>query len=166
MIVKGGAAIEQLGEARTVVLDKTGTLTLGTPEVERVVLFDGLDRGETLRLAASLDQLSAHALAEALVLAARREGLALSFPEDVDEGAGQGAEGVVDGRRVAVGSEAWLEERGYPVPPGALGGLDGDEPRQCLQDGHLSPKRAVGRGELDADDAAADNDEVLGHLLE
>lgn len=124
VIVKGGAAIEQLGEARTVVLDKTGTLTLGTPEIERVISFDGLDQGEALRLAASLDQLSAHSLAEALVLAARRRGLALSFPEDVEEGPGQGAEGVVDGHRVAVGSEAWLIARGYPVPPEAVLGLD------------------------------------------
>ena len=125
VIVKGGAAIEQLGEARTVVLDKTGTLTLGTPEIERVISLDGIDQGETLRLAASLDQLSAHSLAEALVLAARRRGLALSFPEDVEEGPGQGAEGLVDGQRVAVGSEAWLEARGYPVPSEAIRALDG-----------------------------------------
>ena len=124
VIVKGGAAIERLGEARTVILDKTGTLTLGTPEVERIVLFDGFDREETLRLAASLDQLSAHSLADALVHAARRRGLALSFPEGVAEGAGQGAEGLVDGRRVAVGSEWWLRRRGYDVPAAEVEGLD------------------------------------------
>ena len=124
VIVKGGAAIEGLGEARTVILDKTGTLTLGTPEVERIVLFDGFDRAETLRLAASLDQLSAHSLADALVHAARRRGLTLSFPEGVAEGAGQGAEGLVDGRRVAVGSEWWLRRRGYDVPAAEVEGLD------------------------------------------
>jgi heavy metal translocating P-type ATPase len=124
VIVKGGAAIEQLGEARTVVVDKTGTLTVGTPEIEHVVSFNGLDPAESLRLAASVDQLSAHALAEALVLAARRRGLALSFPEQVEEDPGQGAEGLVDGRRVAVGSEAWLTARGYSVDAAAVGGLD------------------------------------------
>jgi heavy metal translocating P-type ATPase len=124
VIVKGGAAIEQLGEARTVILDKTGTLTLGTPEVERVLSFDGADQAEVLRLAASVDQLSAHSLAEALVLAARRRGLGLSFPEQVEEGAGQGAEGLVDGRRVTVGSENWLETRGLTVPASAVAGLD------------------------------------------
>ena len=109
VIVKGGAAIEKLGEARTVLLDKTGTLTLGTPEIERVVSFDGLEPDEVLRLAASVDQLSAHSLAEALVHAAQRaRARALSFPEEVEEGPGQGAEGLVDGRRVAVGSAAWL----------------------------------------------------------
>ena len=125
MIVKGGAAIEQLGQARTVILDKTGTLTLGTPEIERLVPLGGSDGTEMLRLAASVDQLSAHSLAEALVLGARQRGIDLSFPEKVDEGAGQGAEGLVEGRRVAVGSESWLAGRGYPVPPQAMLGLDG-----------------------------------------
>ena len=126
VIVKGGAAVEQLGEARTVVLDKTGTLTLGLPEIERLVLYDGLDADETLRLAASLDQLSAHSLAEALVHGAQRRGLSLSFPEDVEEGPGQGAEGVVDGRRVAVGSAAWLRARAYDVPDTAVARLDAE----------------------------------------
>jgi heavy metal translocating P-type ATPase len=124
VIVKGGAAIEQLGEAMTVVLDKTGTLTVGTPEIERVVSFNGVESTEMLRLAASVDQLSAHALAEALVLAARRRGLALSFPEAVEEDPGQGAEGLVDGRRVAVGSETWLTARGYTMDAAGVGTLD------------------------------------------
>lgn len=124
VIVKGGTAIEQLGEARTVVLDKTGTLTLGTPEIEEVVPFDGAGPAETLRLAASVDQLSVHSLAEALVLGARRRNLALTFPDDVQEEPGQGAEGLVDGRRVAVGSRAWLVSRGYAVPRSAAQRLE------------------------------------------
>jgi P-type E1-E2 ATPase len=60
VIVKGGGVIEQLGKARAVLLDKTGTLTLGTPKVDRVVVFDGAGPEELVRLAASLDQLSAH----------------------------------------------------------------------------------------------------------
>jgi heavy metal translocating P-type ATPase len=124
VIVKGGAAVEQLGEARTVILDKTGTLTLGTPAIEQVVSFDGLSRDEMLRIAASLDQLSAHSLAEALVLDARRRGLTLSFPDGVVEDPGQGAEGVVDGQRVTVGSEAWLEARGHVIPQAALRALE------------------------------------------
>jgi heavy metal translocating P-type ATPase len=124
VIVKGGTAIEQLGEARTVILDKTGTLTVGLPEIERLVALDGLDPEEALRLAASLDQLSAHSLAEALVHAAHRRGIALSFPANVEEGPGQGAEGIVDGRRVTVGSAAWLRLRGYDVPDAAVARLD------------------------------------------
>jgi heavy metal translocating P-type ATPase len=127
VIVKGGAVIEQLGRARTVLLDKTGTLTLGTPEVERVVAADGVEADELVRLAASLDQLSAHVLAEALVHHAEGRGLRLQPPEDVREEPGQGIEGRVGGRRVAVGSRAFLAARGYQAlaAPEVLAALDG-----------------------------------------
>jgi heavy metal translocating P-type ATPase len=113
VIVKGAGVIEQLGDVRTALLDKTGTLTLGSAEIERVVPFDGVEPTELLRLAASVDQLSAHALAEALVHGAERRGCRLSFPDHVEERLGRGIEGLVDGRQVAVGSEGWLHSRGY-----------------------------------------------------
>ena len=113
VIVKGAATIEQLGLARTVLLDKTGTVTVGSPEVEQVVSLDGLSTEEILRLAASVDQLSSHTLAESLVRDARSRGLELVFPERVAEDPGRGIEGDVDGHRVAVGSAAWLEDSGY-----------------------------------------------------
>ncbi len=129
VIVKGGAAIERLGEARTVLLDKTGTLTLGTPAVREVIVLDagaGAGEAEILRLAASLDQLSAHVLAEALVHDAERRGLELAEPAAPEEEPGQGIEGGVEGRRVAVGSAAFLRSRGYPVEAAAGVGGDGD----------------------------------------
>src|SRR5262249_60231974 len=98
----GGGVIEKLGNIRTVLLDKTGTLTLGTPEVERVIAFDGIQPHELLRLAASIDQASAHALAEALVRGAEARGLEVTFPDETEEGPGLGIEGRVNGRRVAV----------------------------------------------------------------
>jgi heavy metal translocating P-type ATPase len=122
VIVKDGGTVERLGSARSVLLDKTGTLTLGMPEVERVVAHDGIASQEVLRLAASVDQLSAHVLAEALVHHAEARGLRLALPEDVVERPGQGIAGRVEGRRVVVGSAAWLAECGYPV---AAGGPDG-----------------------------------------
>ncbi len=124
VIVKGGGVIEKLGRARTVLFDKTGTLTLGRPALERVLTFDGIGRDELLRLAASVDQLSAHVLAEALVHAAQERGLELASPGDVEEGRGQGIEGHVDGRSVAVGSPAWLRERGYAGAEEAARALD------------------------------------------
>lgn len=127
VIVKGAGVIERLGGVRTALLDKTGTLTLGTAEVERIVPFDGIPEGELLRLAASLDQLSAHALAEALVHGAERRGHELAFPERVEERLGQGIEGYVEGRRVAVGSSGWLRERGYEGVDEAVRFLDGGE---------------------------------------
>jgi heavy metal translocating P-type ATPase len=126
VIVKGGGAIERLGEARTVLLDKTGTLTLGHPTVREVISLDGGGEEEALRLAASLDQLSPHVLAEALVHDAERRGLKLAEPSEAVEAPGQGMEGTVDGRRVAVGSSAWLRARGYEVEAAAATGGDGD----------------------------------------
>ena len=113
VVVKGAGVIEKLGEAKTVLLDKTGTITLGRPEVERVLALNGLGEAETLRLAASLDQLSAHPLAETLVHEAEARELRLSMPTGTEEVFGHGVEGVVDGHRVAVGSDGWLRSRGY-----------------------------------------------------
>jgi heavy metal translocating P-type ATPase len=141
IVVKGGGVIEQLGRAKTVLFDKTGTITLGDPALERVVPLDGLAPDEILRLAASVDQLSVHALAEALVHDAQRRGLALAYPTETREAAGLGVEGVVDDRRVAVGSAAWLHSLGYdgrpPEPEGAAGsrilvGVDGRVVGQAL----------------------------------
>jgi heavy metal translocating P-type ATPase len=112
VIVKGGVAIERLGDARTVLLDKTGTLTLGIPAIERVIALKDIPREELLRLAASLDQLSSHVLAAAIVRQEDQEAIALTRPETAREAQGQGIEGVVEGRRVLVGSAAWLAEHG------------------------------------------------------
>ena len=114
VIVKGAGAIETLGQARTVLFDKTGTLTVGTPDVREVISAGGWEPAELLRLAASVDQLSAHVLGEALVVAAKEAELELTMPEDVHEEPGQGIEGRVDTYRVAVGSRAFARARGVP----------------------------------------------------
>src|SRR5215510_16585424 len=108
IIVKGGGALEALARGRVLLFDKTGTLTTGTPEVAEVFAFGELDPDEVHRLAASLDQLSPHVLATALVSSSRQRGLELSFPEDACEEAGSGIEGRVDGRRVALGKASWV----------------------------------------------------------
>jgi heavy metal translocating P-type ATPase len=113
VIVKGAGAIETLGEARTVLFDKTGTLTVGTPDVQEVIALGVHSRAEVLRLAASVDRLSAHVLGEALVRAARDAELALTLPGDVREEPGQGIVGRLNGHRVAVGSRAFLRAEGY-----------------------------------------------------
>jgi heavy metal translocating P-type ATPase len=113
VIVKGGGTIEKLGRARTVLFDKTGTLTHGRPSIEVVKSADGMPPESLLKLAASVDQLSAHVLAEALVHGAEARGIELAFPEEVVEEPGQGIEGLVDGHRIAVGSSDWLRRRGY-----------------------------------------------------
>jgi heavy metal translocating P-type ATPase len=113
VIVKGTGAIETLGEARTVLFDKTGTLTVGTPDVQDVIALGDHSRADVLRLAASVDRLSAHVLGEALVRAAHDAELTLELPTEVREEPGQGIAGSLDGRRVAVGSRAFLRSEGY-----------------------------------------------------
>jgi heavy metal translocating P-type ATPase len=112
VIVKGAGAVETLGQARTVLFDKTGTLTVGTPEVRDVLGCDGFHTGELLRLAASVDQMSAHVLGEALARSALDAGLVLTTATDVREEPGQGIQGSVDGHRVAVGSRAFVRAAG------------------------------------------------------
>lgn len=116
VIVKTGAAIEQLGRARVVVFDKTGTLTLGRPVVHDVYVANGTTASELLRLVAAVEQLSSHHLGAAIVQAARGQRLELPPPRDFRETPGLGAEGRVDGRRVAVGSAAYLGQFGVTVP--------------------------------------------------
>jgi heavy metal translocating P-type ATPase len=114
VIVKGAGAIETLGEAKTVMFDKTGTLTVGTPEVRDIRPRDGWKESELLRLAASVDRLSAHVLGEAIVSAATDAGLELAMPTDVEEEPGQGIQGSFDGHRVFVGSRAFMRANGVP----------------------------------------------------
>jgi heavy metal translocating P-type ATPase len=120
VIVKGAGAIETLGEARTVLFDKTGTLTVGTPEVREIVAAGRLPAGELLRLAASVDRMSAHVLGEALVNAAREAEMELDMPAEIREEPGAGIEGLLDGKRVTVGSRSFLHAAG--VPAGELAG--------------------------------------------
>ncbi|WP_405577194.1 heavy metal translocating P-type ATPase [Streptomyces sp. NBC_01092] len=103
VVVRDGGALENLGRARTLLLDKTGTLTGGRPHVVDVVAAHGWQSSQVLRLAASLDQYSPHVLARALVEAARERGLRLTVPSDMTEEPGRGAVGTVAGRRMAVG---------------------------------------------------------------
>jgi heavy metal translocating P-type ATPase len=112
VVVKGAGTIEQLGEARSVLLDKTGTVTLGRPQLEELVPLNGRTAEETLRLAASVDRLSSHPLAHALVGAAEASGLPLELPSNVREAFGRGVAGRVGGHEVLVGSRGWLREHG------------------------------------------------------
>jgi heavy metal translocating P-type ATPase len=109
VVIKGGGALEQLAVARVVLFDKTGTLTRGRPELVGVVTADeGLDGDEVLRLAASLDQMSPHVLATAIVSAARARGLGLEMPEQLIEEQGYGLRGRVGAREVALGKRSWI----------------------------------------------------------
>lgn len=113
-------------------LDKTGTLTIGRPEIERIVPFDGRSPEELLRVAASADQVSAHVLAEGIVDAARARGLALTPPRAARESPGDGLVAEVDGTRVGVGGEAWLRAQGFDGAEVPLAELHDGEPGRSV----------------------------------
>src|SRR6185312_12498742 len=112
VIVKGGRALEALARARVLLLDKTGTITMGVPTVSSVETFGEETAGEILRLAASLDQVSQHVLAAAVVRAAHERALPLSLPAGVTEQPGAGVRGEVEGRRVALGKLSFVQAGG------------------------------------------------------
>ena len=123
VVVKGGAALEQLARGEILLFDKTGTITAGKPRVADILTATDMTADDVLRYAASLDQVSPHVLAAAVVRAARARGLALSLPEDVEEVPGHGVRGRVDGHRVAVGKAGWTS-RGIRVDRGRAASAD------------------------------------------
>jgi heavy metal translocating P-type ATPase len=114
VVVKGGAALERLAAAKVLLFDKTGTLTSGRPAIVDVVALEGFDATALLTMAASLDQLSGHVLAAAIVRGAHEGRLSLFAPTDFAEVAGQGVRGSVGGQQVALGKAAWVAP-GAPV---------------------------------------------------
>ncbi|MFB9237904.1 heavy metal translocating P-type ATPase [Plantactinospora siamensis] len=106
VLVRDGGSLEVLGRASTLLVDKTGTLTEGRPRTAGAVTAPDRDPDEVLRLAASVEQLSTHVLATAVVREARDRGLTLTVPAEVIEEPGQGVRGRVDGRTVRVGQLA------------------------------------------------------------
>jgi heavy metal translocating P-type ATPase len=111
VLIKSGSALEALVGIKTAILDKTGTLTYGEAELSEVRTTAGNAPDEVLRLAASLDQASGHAIAKALVAAAAERDLRLAMPVSVIETPGTGIEGVVDGHCLAVGSIDYVRAR-------------------------------------------------------
>jgi heavy metal translocating P-type ATPase len=109
VVVKSGGVIERLAQCTTLILDKTGTLTAGQPEVTAIIPAtpDDLAAEETLALAASLDQVSGHVLAAAVVRAAAARGCRLTQPANVTEVAGQGITGTVGGHEIRLGRARW-----------------------------------------------------------
>lgn len=115
VVVKGAAVLERLGGCSTLLIDKTGTLTSGHPTLTDIVPVGVLTPQMILGLAGSLDQVSPHVLAQSVVDAARARACELQLPEDVEEVAGSGIRGTVDGRAVALGKAGWVGVTGAPA---------------------------------------------------
>ncbi|MGH8904730.1 MAG: heavy metal translocating P-type ATPase, partial [Egibacteraceae bacterium] len=103
LLIKGGRYLEALARADVLLIDKTGTLTLGRPQITDIVALNGLDESELLTLTASTERYSEHPLAEAVRATASRGGLLLAQPQDFQDVPGHGVRALVNGTTVAVG---------------------------------------------------------------
>jgi len=115
ILIRNAEALELAEKLQALVLDKTGTLTLGKPTVTDVLALNGADAREVLRLGASLEQGSNHPLATAVVAKARADGIALATPTKVTALAGRGVSGEVGGVFVRIGSPAWFATQGFAL---------------------------------------------------
>jgi Cu2+-exporting ATPase len=118
VLFKNAMALETSAHIDTVVMDKTGTLTKGEPEVTDVIAV-GVDEGEMLALVAAVERESEHPLAQAIVVEAERRGVSARRADDFESVPGHGALATVDGKRVAVGNRRLMEREGVEL--GSLG---------------------------------------------
>jgi Cu+-exporting ATPase len=164
VLIKGGEALQRAGDIRTVVLDKTGTITEGRPTVTDVVTTPAWAgrEDELLRLVASVEASSEHPLADAIDRRAKNAGLALVEAESFQSITGRGAMGVVEGRAVVIGNEALMADYGLGVDSlaDAAARLTGDAKTPVFVDvdGELAGLLAV------ADPIKASSREAIGQL--
>ena len=116
IIVKSGGALEKLAEVKAFIFDKTGTLTLGAPAVVGTQAIGKISQKEIFRLAASLDQLSAHILGQSLTQHAKKLNLNLEFPQNFQEIFGEGVKGSINHRSYFFGKLVFLQEQGIVIP--------------------------------------------------
>jgi Cu+-exporting ATPase len=117
VLIKNAEALERMEKIDTLVIDKTGTLTEGKPKVVAVVALPGVNEADVLRLAASAERSSEHPLAAAIVAAANDRQLKLSPVRGFDAPAGKGVIGMVEGKRLALGTAAFLKELNIDTAP-------------------------------------------------
>jgi Cu+-exporting ATPase len=117
VLFKDAEAIERLRTVDTLIVDKTGTLTVGKPAFRSVIAAPGFKEDDVLRAAASLDAGSEHPLAEAIVAEARKRGLVLATAQDFESSTGIGVRGRIDGSKVAVGNTVLMRELGVDAAP-------------------------------------------------
>jgi len=126
-IVKGGRYMEALGSVDTVVLDKTGTVTFGNPEVTELCPAPGVRAHDLLEAAAIAERPSEHPLAKAVLRKARETGLPVREPDQFNSLPGKGVRSVVGSDEILVGSRAFLEEHGLRIGPNGTGVTRGSE---------------------------------------
>jgi Cu+-exporting ATPase len=117
VLIRDAEALERMEKVDTIVVDKTGTLTEGKPSVTAIATVTGGDETELLRLAASVEKLSEHPLAAAIVAAAQAKGIELAKVMGFDSPSGKGAIGMVERKRIAIGNGKFLGELNIATEP-------------------------------------------------
>ncbi len=144
VLFRKGDALQQLQQARVIALDKTGTLTLGRPELEDVITADGFDRAEVLRLSAAAEARSEHPIATAITRAGPAELPEVGAFESLT---GLGLRAQVDGRTVLVGADRLLEQNGIDLgslrPKAQKRAAEGATPIYVAIDGQVAAALAV-----------------------
>jgi len=118
VLIREAKALETLASADTLLVDKTGTLTEGKPEVSRIDAVESFTENELLRIIASVESVSTHPLAGAIVAAARAQGIEVIAAEDVETIPGKGVTGTLDNQEILVGNAAYLSSQGIEIPAG------------------------------------------------
>ncbi len=147
VLFRNGEALQSLRNTSVVAFDKTGTLTLGRPALTDFVMQDGFERAEILSLVASAEAMSEHPVAEAIVEAARAEGLTLKPVVAFDAVPGFGIAATVDGRRLHIGADRYMRQQGVEIGSASTAAdrlaADAKTPLYAAVDGRLAAVIAV-----------------------
>ena len=147
VLIKGGESLETAHKLQTIVLDKTGTITKGEPALTDLVVQDGVSERELLRLVASAERGSEHPLGAAILRAAEARQVALAEVSGFNAIAGHGVEATVDGRRLLLGNEKLMRDRGIDLGPAveraAALAAEGKTPMFAALDGRFAGIVAV-----------------------
>ncbi|MGY8837555.1 MAG: heavy metal translocating P-type ATPase [Enterobacterales bacterium] len=149
ILIRNGESLQTTSKITTMILDKTGTITQGTPQVTDVVTFNNSDENTVMQLVASLESSSEHPLAEAITAYAKKQGLTLSKVADFDAIIGKGVAGSVDGQTLLFGNKALMDKYDVAVD-------DATEQAQTLASDAKTPMYFASNNKLQAIIAVAD----------
>ena len=147
VLLRKGEALQQLQNARVVAVDKTGTLTKGKPELTELLLTGDFDRTSVLAHIAAVEDKSEHPIAQAIVAAAKAEGLTLPAVQHFESLTGRGVRATVDGTQIEIGADRWMQELGLSIaefaPHAERLGREGKTPLYAAMGGRLAAMIAV-----------------------
>ncbi len=139
ILIKSAAALETAHNIDTIVLDKTGTITVGEPRVTDIITFEGYDQGTLIKETAAIEQMSEHPLSRAIVEKAKETGIQIGQCDEFETVTGKGVTGIVDGHRFVIGNDKLMAEHGVDISSAteiqSRFAEEGKTPLYCGKDG-------------------------------